>query len=260
MLIDWFTVVAQVINFLVLVWLLKRFLYKPILRALDAREQQIALTLADADAKKAEAKQERDEFQHKNEAFDRQRTALLSQATDVAKAERESLLDQARQDAIALRLERQAALKREQQHLNAEITRRTREEVFAIARKTLTDLAGTSLEARMSEVFARRLQALDDETKDDFAAAVKTSSEPVLVRSAFDLSPEQRAVIQTALNDHLVGGHPDPVRDRAGRDQRHRTQRQGTQDRLEHRRLSRVTGKERRRFAGAVQSTSQNRA
>jgi F-type H+-transporting ATPase subunit b len=208
MLIDWFTVAAQVVNFLILVWLLKRFLYKPILRALDAREQQIALTLADADAKKAEAQQERDEFQHKNEAFDQQRTALLSQAADEAKAERERLLDQARQEANALRVERQEALQREQQHLNAEIARRTREEVFAIARKTLTDLAGISLEARMSEVFARRLQALDHETKDVFVAAVKTSSEPVLVRSAFELSAEQRAAIQTALDATLSAEIP----------------------------------------------------
>ena len=56
MLIDWFTVGAQVLNFLVLVWLMKRFLYKPILDAIDAREKGIATELADADAKKAEAK------------------------------------------------------------------------------------------------------------------------------------------------------------------------------------------------------------
>jgi F-type H+-transporting ATPase subunit b len=65
MLIDWFTVGAQVLNFLILVWLLKRFLYKPILHAIDEREKRIAKELADADAKKAEAEKERDEFQHK---------------------------------------------------------------------------------------------------------------------------------------------------------------------------------------------------
>ena len=80
MLIDWFTVGAQAINFIILVWLLKRFLYKPILDAVDAREKRIATELADADAKKAEAEKERDEFQHKNEEFDRQRAALLSKA------------------------------------------------------------------------------------------------------------------------------------------------------------------------------------
>ena len=55
MLIDWFTVGAQALNFAILVWLMKRFLYKPILDAIDSREKRIAAALADADAKKAEA-------------------------------------------------------------------------------------------------------------------------------------------------------------------------------------------------------------
>ena len=73
MLIDWFTVIAQVVNFLILVWLMKRYLYQPILKALDAREQRIAAELADADAKRAEALAEREEFKRKNDEFDRQR-------------------------------------------------------------------------------------------------------------------------------------------------------------------------------------------
>ena len=204
MLIDWFTVAAQVINFLILVWLLKRFLYKPILRAIDAREQRIEAQLADADATKAEAQQERDEFMQKNKAFDQQRAARLSQATNEAQAERQRLLDEARQDSDALRAERQQALKREQQSLNAELSRRTREEVFAIARRALTDLAGASLEVRMSEVFARRLRALNDDVKEGLTAALETSSAPVLVRSTFELPFEQRAAIQSALNDTLL--------------------------------------------------------
>ena len=56
MLIDWFTIGAQVLNFLILVWLLKRFLYKPILHAIDAREKRIAKELADADAKQSRSR------------------------------------------------------------------------------------------------------------------------------------------------------------------------------------------------------------
>jgi F-type H+-transporting ATPase subunit b len=80
MLIDWFTVGAQIVNFLILVWLLKHFLYKPILDAIDAREKRIAAELADADAKKAEAEKERTDFEDKNRAFDQQRTALLGKS------------------------------------------------------------------------------------------------------------------------------------------------------------------------------------
>ena len=111
------------------------------------------------------------------------------------------MLNEARQSADDLRAKRQDALKREQQGLNDEITRRTREEVFAIARKTLTDLAGTSLEERMSEVFTRRLRGLNDEAKEGLARALQTSSDPVLVRSAFELPAEQRVAIQRALSE-----------------------------------------------------------
>src|SRR3990172_6125549 len=102
MLIDWFTVGAQVLNFLVLVWLMRRFLYRPILNAIDAREKRIAKELADAAAKQAEARDEREEFQSKNEEFDRQRAALLAKATDEANTERQRLLDEARKAADAL--------------------------------------------------------------------------------------------------------------------------------------------------------------
>ena len=107
MLIDWFTIGAQALNFLILVWLLKHFLYQPILNAIDAREKRIAKELADADAQKAEAQKEHDEFQKKNEEFDQQRAALLTKATDEAQAERQRLLDEARKAADALSAKRQ---------------------------------------------------------------------------------------------------------------------------------------------------------
>ena len=201
MLIDWFTVGAQALNFIILVWLLKRFLYKPILNAVDAREKRIAAELADADAKKAEAQKERDEFQRKNEEFDQQRAALMSKVTEEANAERQRLLDEARKAADALSAKRQEALRSDANTLNHAIRSRAEQEVFAIARKALTDLATTSLEERMSEVFVRRLRTMDGKAKEGLAEALKTASEPALVRSAFDLPAQQRAAIQKALNE-----------------------------------------------------------
>ena len=63
--IDWFTVAAQAINFLLLVWLMKRFLYKPVLRSIDSREKRIEEQLGDAKALKMEALKEKEEFQRK---------------------------------------------------------------------------------------------------------------------------------------------------------------------------------------------------
>jgi F-type H+-transporting ATPase subunit b len=201
MLIDWFTIGAQVLNFLILVWLMKRFLYKPILNAIERREQRIATELANADKKKTEAQKESDEFRHKNEEFDQQRTLLLRNATEEAKTERQRLLDAAREAAITLSSKRQEALRNDVQNLHQAISRRTQQEVFAIARKALTDLATTSLEERIGEVFTRRLREMDDSMKANLAEILKTASDPAIVRSAFDLPEEQRAAIQNALNE-----------------------------------------------------------
>ena len=201
MLIDWFTVGAQALNFLVLVWLMKRFLYKPILHAIEEREKRIAAELANADKKKAEAQKESDEFKRKNEEFDQQRAALLSKATDEANADRQRLLNEARQAADVLSAKRQETLRNEEHNLHQAISRRTQQEVFAIARKALTDLATTSLEERLGEVFTRRLREMDVQAKAGLAEALKTASDPAIVRSSFDLPAEQRAAIQKALNE-----------------------------------------------------------
>ena len=201
MLLDWFTIAAQALNFLILVWLLKRFLYKPILNAIDAREKLIAKELADADAKKAEAQKEHEEFQKKNEEFDQQRAALFTKATEEAKAERQRLLDEARKAADVLSAQRQESLIHDAQNLNQAISRLTQKEVFAITRKALTDLATTSLEERMGEVFDRRLRGLDEKAKSLLGDALRKNSEPALIRSTFDLPAAQRAAIQNALNE-----------------------------------------------------------
>lgn len=203
MLIDWFTVIAQVINFLILVWLLKRFLYRPILNAIDAREKRIAAEIADADTKKAQALKQRDEFQHKNEEFDKQRSARMNQIEEEAKTKRLQLLDVAREEANELRTKLQEALKNEKRSLNEALTHRAREEVFAIARKVLIDLAGITLEERMTEIFLDRLRELNDTEMTGLKCAFKTSTSPLLVRTAFTLPKKQCAAIESVIKEIL---------------------------------------------------------
>lgn len=208
MLIDWFTVGAQAVNFLILVWLLKRFLYKPILNAIDAREKRIADQIADAESKKTEAQKEQDEFNSKNKAFDEQRAVLFHKAQDEVKTERDGLLDVARQDAEKLRAVQATALRDDQRRLSEEITRSATEAVIRIARKTLADLATVSLEERVEEVFTQRLRAMQGDSKRLMGDALKSSTEPGVVRSAFNLSGEQKASIQQALNQSFSAEIP----------------------------------------------------
>lgn len=201
MLIDWFTVGAQALNFVILIWLMKRFLYKPVLRAIDAREKRIAAELAAADEKKAEALKERDAFRQKNEEFDRKRDELWNRTTEEAKDERRRLAEEARTAADAMSAKWKDMLRDDVHNLNHAVRVRTQQEVFAIARKALSDLASTSLEERLGDVFIRRLREMDGRDKAGLAKALETASGPAVVRSAFDLPAEQREAIQQALNE-----------------------------------------------------------
>jgi F-type H+-transporting ATPase subunit b len=200
MLIDWFTVGAQVLNFVVLVWLMKHFLYQPVQDAIAAREKRIADQIADAATKEKQAATEHKTFEDKNAAFDQQRAGLLDKATADAKAEGLRLADEAQKAALALAAKHEHALARQAAHLQQTIAGRAAQEVFAVARKTLSDLANADLESRMVEVFTQRLRELPGPAKAQLAAALKPGGEPALVRSHFALPADQQKAIQDAVN------------------------------------------------------------
>ena len=190
--INWFTVVAQAINFVALVWLLKRFLYQPVLDAISIREQRIAMQLADAASKEAAATKQRDEFDRKNREFDAQRAALLAQVSEQVTLEHQQLLEQAHKDADALRSRLADLLRSEQQLLSGELARRTRDEVLAIARKVLADLATASLEESMAGVFVERIRALSAADRKLLASATEATFASTSMSAA-------RACASTAL-------------------------------------------------------------
>ena len=201
MLIDWFTVGAQALNFALLLWLMQRYLYRPVFAAVDAREKHIAAELADAAAKQKEARVGRDAFAEKNKAFYAQRAGFLGQATEEAAAERKKLLTAASQAADAAAAQRQGALQGEADALHHALGARARQEVFAITRETLAELASVSLEERVCAVFIERLRALDGPARERLAAALASATGLARLRSAFELPEAQRTAIQQALND-----------------------------------------------------------
>jgi len=203
MLIDWFTVAAQLLNFIILVYLMKRFLYKPVLDAIAAREAKIARELADAAETRARAHKQQAEFEQKNKTFDEHRATLLSEATQAANTERERLLAEARQAAEVASKARAKALQRDTQALHGEVVRKTQQQVLEIARRTLADLADVSVEQRACAVLIQRLYEVDGATLAALGTALRATSEqtPALLRSAFDLPPEQLAAIRAALNE-----------------------------------------------------------
>jgi F-type H+-transporting ATPase subunit b len=186
-LIDWFTVAAQVVNFLVLVYLLKRFLYGPIIRAMDERERKIASRMEEAEDRRQEAEREAQAYLKKNAEFDARREAMLSRAGEEADARRKALVSEARSQADALRANWFEAVQREKEAFLQDLRQRTSKHVCAIARRALKDLSNAKLEDRMIQVFIDRIQKLDEEEKKALEEAVLRSGHMIDIHSSFKI-------------------------------------------------------------------------
>lgn len=201
--VDWFTIIAQALNFLVLVWVMKRFLYKPILGVIDEREKRISDQVAAADMMKVEAKKERDEYEEKNGKLIHESAALMDSAKAEAHAERQKLLEEARETAEAYSAKHKEALKNEELALRLEIEKRIRKEVLALVRDALSALAGIGLEERIVELFNDRIQTMEDEEKQTLRTALKGSDNSVTVRSGLDLNDKQKATTEEIIKTLL---------------------------------------------------------
>lgn len=208
MLIDWFTVCAQIVNFLVLVALLKHFLYGPILRAMDAREQTIAGRLAEAEQKAAAARTAEQSFREKNREIADKTAGMLALAKQDADARRAELIDQARQEVITLKTGWQDAVAREQETFVRHLRQMAGHQVYAISRRALADLCSANLEARTVDVFLSRLRDLDPAERQKFAEAVQVTDAVLTVRSAFPLSRVLQDRLTAAVKDTIASGAP----------------------------------------------------
>ena len=208
MLIDWFTLCAQIVNFLVLVALLKHFLYGPILRAMDAREQTIARRLAEAEQQAAAARAAEQSFREKNREIAEKTAGMLAMAKQDADVRRAELIGQARQEIITLKTGWRDAVTREQEAFVRHLRQMAGHQVYAISRRVLADLCSANLEARTVDVFLSRLRDLDPAERQKFAEAVQATDAVLTVRSAFPLSRALQDRLTAAVKDTIASGAP----------------------------------------------------
>lgn len=207
MLIDWFTVVAQIVNFLILVALLKRFLWGRLVAAIDQREKRIAGRLAEADQKNQEAGRLLEQMRAQTAEQERQRSEMIELAQRQAEDRRNQMIQQAREEVQRLESRWHEDLEREQATFLDEVRRRAAAEIFAIVRKALADLACADIQHCALEVFLEKLHTVDAATLRDLASG------EMMVLSAVELPQETQRRIQLALEERLgVPVHPHFLR------------------------------------------------
>lgn len=204
MLIDWFTVVAQIFNFLVLVWLLKRFLYGPITQAMAKREALIASQLADAQTSLTEAAQEAECYRQMQATLKAKHDDWLEQTRQQVEQQRQVWLDEAKQSVAIARQQWLKDLEQEHQQIWDTIHQQTTQQLVVTTRQVLTHLANVALEEQMIQVFIHRLHHLSAEERDRLQTALTHSPDHRLtIRSGFPLSTTQSDRLRQAIGDHV---------------------------------------------------------
>ena len=197
--IDWFTVIAEMLNFIILVWLLSRFLYKPVLRAVKEREKHIAKDLADAEDKEKQAEAERKEYEQKKLELGQQRASILKTATDQAADTKKELLEQARTEATDQIERYHTALAQNQSKFSRELIERTQHEVLAISAKVLTDLADEEVQSAILRSFIRQLKTGEASNQQVLPDIKAFAGKPLTIRSSVELNTEDKQQLSVIL-------------------------------------------------------------
>lgn len=161
--IDWVTVVAQVANFLLLLWLLRRFLYRPILEGIDQREAEIARRMAAAEEARAEAQSAEARFLAQYEQSVAEQDDRVAHALAATEGARAQLMQHAREQLEQERSEWQRHLERERREFMADLQEAAALVLSQLARRALRDLADETLEAGIVRHIGRRLEPMADE-------------------------------------------------------------------------------------------------
>lgn len=204
MLINWFTVFAQVLNFLILVALLRWFLYRPILKVMQKRQTLIAERWQESERLQAEAQQALATYQHQQQELHQQQAAWLAEARLAADQERQRLLGQVRQAIADQRTAWQAELHQEQNAFLRTLRQNVIHQTYAIARQALKDLANADLEAQLVQAFCDRLRQLEPSQHQAIVQALSQTNQPILIRSSFELPPDQRQQVTDTLHTQFA--------------------------------------------------------
>jgi len=199
MLIDWFTVAAQIVNFLVLVALMKYFLYERIVRTIDEREKHIVQRLAEADEKNKEAERAVEQARARILEQERKADEMMIHAQQEADTQRDQMVRKAREAVRDLETKWHQDLERERQSFLAELRRRAGVEILSVTRRALADLACADVQHCAVQVFLDKLRSFDA------AALHELADHELVVASALELPDETKREIRYVLENRLGG-------------------------------------------------------
>ena len=200
--LNWTTFALEIINFLALLWILKRFLYRPVMQTLAERRAGIERTLAEARASEAQAAAKQQQFESRLADWEQEKAAARRRFETELEAERARQME-ALAKVLASERERSAAqdahrLDTQSRELAAQASTEARQFASALFAR----LAGPELEGQLVQLFIEELAALPDERLSAVRAGQNGHGQGILT-SAFALTAAQRQQLSNAIDTRL---------------------------------------------------------
>lgn len=197
--LNWSTFLLEVLNFLILVWLLKRFLYKPVLAAIARRKAAIDKSLADAQARHEEAQALELEYQNRLAAWEQEKESLRAALMEELRAQRERLTEDLRKSLEQEREKERVLNERRLAELEKQAAEQGTTKGVQFTARLLERIAGPELEARLVAVMVEELLRVPSMQRDALQAACHDRHRAVSIASAFPLLETERAKVIEAL-------------------------------------------------------------
>lgn len=200
--IDYFTIFAQIINFLVIVLLLRHFLYGRIIKAMDEREKKIASQLQEAAKKEKEADEEADSYRKMKKEFLNEREGMLAAAKEETQKLRSELSKKAADEVEENKAKWNEEIQRHREAFLNTMRMSAGREIYAIARRVLHDLANEELEMHIMETFISRVQKMDDDEKKNMKEFLEKKQD-IVIKSMFEIPESMRQSIRKTLQNMI---------------------------------------------------------
>ena len=201
--LNWSTFVLEIVNFLVLMWLLKRFFYRPLLEVIDQRQSHIKQQLTTAEQHEQDAKALQARYQQRLDDWEKEKQQAHQALLEALKQEREQRLQIMADEIEQLRQKAEAVNARQQQDLITQAEQRAYDQASAFATQILSRLASPELEAQIIALVLEDLDHLPQEQAQALQTACSDCPHAIEITTAYPLLADQKERLAARLRPWL---------------------------------------------------------
>lgn len=200
------TFVLEIINFLILIWILQRLFYKPLLDVIAKRKQSIDQAMAEAKTLQQQAEEQRSLYENRQKLWEQEKQSALTTLHQQLETERKSQLDRLNADLDQERQKAKVTLSRQQQEIQQQAEKQALQNGARFAGMLLQQSAGPELEARLCTLLTTHFTALPEACRLCLQMLGAKKSVPIKITSAYPLPVELRQQLEQKL-DALINSH-----------------------------------------------------